>query len=147
MSKITKIRVSGTSYDIGADYSNITNTPTIPTKTSELTNDSGYVTSDYHDDTKQDTLVSGTNIKTINHISVLGSGNIELGDFVNDKNFVYVQHEASDNWIIEHNLNKYPSVTVMDSANNIIVGDVYYIDLNNLQITFFAEITGKATLN
>lgn len=147
MSKITKIRVSGTSYDIGADYSNITNTPNIPTKTSELTNDSGYITGDYHDNTKQDKLVSGTNIKTINHISVLGSGNIELSDFVNDKNFVYVQHEASDNWIIEHNLNKYPSVTVMDSANNVIVGDVYYIDLNNLQITFFAEITGKATLN
>ena len=32
-----------------------------------------------HDDSKQDTLVSGTSIKTINNISLLGSGNITVG--------------------------------------------------------------------
>ena len=50
----------------------------IPTKTSELTNDSNYITSSYHDATKQDVLVSGTNIKTINNQDILGSGNIEV---------------------------------------------------------------------
>ena len=50
----------------------------IPTKTSELTNDSGFITNDYHDDTKQDTLVSGTNIKTVNNQSLLGRGNITI---------------------------------------------------------------------
>ena len=29
-------------------------------------------------DDKQDTLVSGTNIKTINNTSILGSGNIDI---------------------------------------------------------------------
>jgi hypothetical protein len=29
-------------------------------------------------DNKQDTLVSGTNIKTINNTSILGSGNIDI---------------------------------------------------------------------
>ena len=50
----------------------------IPTKTSDLTNDSNYITSSYHDATKQDVLVSGTNIKTINNQNILGSGNIEI---------------------------------------------------------------------
>ena len=50
----------------------------IPTKTSDLTNDSNYITPSYHDSTKQDTLVSGTNIKTINNQDILGSGNIEV---------------------------------------------------------------------
>ena len=50
----------------------------IPTKTSELTNDSNYITSSYHDATKQDVLVSGTNIKTINNQDILGSGNIQV---------------------------------------------------------------------
>ena len=50
----------------------------IPTKTSDLTNDSGYITPSYHDATKQDVLVSGTNIKTINNQDILGSGNIEV---------------------------------------------------------------------
>lgn len=60
-------------------YDDLTNLPTIPTKTSELTNDSGFITDSYHDSTKQDTLVSGTNIKTINNESILGSGNITVG--------------------------------------------------------------------
>ena len=50
----------------------------IPTKTSDLTNDSNYITPSYHDATKQDVLVSGTNIKTINNQDILGSGNIKV---------------------------------------------------------------------
>ena len=57
-------------------YNDLTNKPTIPSKTSDLTNDSGFVTSNYHDSTKQDILVSGQNIKTINNQSILGEGNI-----------------------------------------------------------------------
>lgn len=56
-------------------YDDLTNKPAIPTKTSELTNDSGFV-NDYQLSGKQDKLVSGTNIKTINNESLLGSGNI-----------------------------------------------------------------------
>lgn len=44
-----------------------------------------------HDDTKQDKLISGTNIKTINHTTLLGSGNITIqggggsgGSYIND---------------------------------------------------------------
>lgn len=66
-------------------------TSDIPTTTSQLTNDSGFLTS--HQNIKtinntsmvgtgnvavQPTLVSGTNIKTINNTSLLGSGNITL---------------------------------------------------------------------
>ena len=62
---------------------------TVPTKTSQLTNDSGFITSSYHDNTKQDTLVSGSNIKTINGNSLLGSGNITIsgGGGGTDKGF------------------------------------------------------------
>lgn len=50
----------------------------VPTKTSQLTNDSGFITSNYHDSSKQDTLVSGENIKTINNQSIVGPGNITI---------------------------------------------------------------------
>ena len=56
-------------------YGDLTNKPVIPTKTSQLTNDSSFV-NDYQLSGKQDKLVSGTNIKTINNESILGSGNI-----------------------------------------------------------------------
>lgn len=58
--------------------SNVTANITVPTKTSDLTNDSGFVDNTYHDSSKQDTLVSGTNIKTINGSSILGRGDIEV---------------------------------------------------------------------
>jgi microcystin-dependent protein len=60
------------------DYDDLTNKPTIPTATSDLTNDSGFIDSSYHDSSKQDALVSGTNIKTINGNSILGNGDISL---------------------------------------------------------------------
>ena len=83
--------------------SNKTINVSVPTKTSDLSNDSGYTTNvgtitgitmngtskgtsgvvnlgtvitDISG--KQDTLVSGTNIKTINNTSLLGSGNIDI---------------------------------------------------------------------
>lgn len=52
-------------------YSPIKGLPSTPTVSSEATSKS-YV------DAKQDLLVSGTNIKTINNISLLGSGNITI---------------------------------------------------------------------
>jgi len=43
----------------------------------QFSNDKDIVTKEKLD-TKQDTLVSGTNIKTINNNSLLGSGNVAI---------------------------------------------------------------------
>lgn len=56
--KIT-LTVSGTSVTVTTE--NIE----IPTKTSDLTNDSGFVTSSYHDNTKQDLINASTNWGTV----------------------------------------------------------------------------------
>jgi hypothetical protein len=67
---------------------------------------------------------------------------------VSDKTFVYDQTEvASDTWVIVHNLHKYPSVTVVDSANSVVEGDVTYNSEDQLTITFKSGFKGKATLN
>ena len=47
-----------------------------------LNNNAGYITASYHDATKQDLLVDGTNIKTVNGNSLLGSGNITISSSV-----------------------------------------------------------------
>ena len=59
------------------DLTNYATKTEIPTKVSQLENDANYITaSDLN--AKQDTLISGTNIKTINGESILGSGNITI---------------------------------------------------------------------
>jgi hypothetical protein len=64
-----------------------------------------------------------------------------------DLQLVWNQMIPADTWEIEHNLNKYPSVTVIDSAGTQVEGDVTYIDTNNLTINFSSAFAGKASLN
>lgn len=72
----------------------------------------------------------------------------ELTDITaSDKYFCFEQSVASDEWIILHNLHKYPSVTVVDSAGTIITGEVTYLDATMLKINFRAPFAGKAYLN
>ena len=49
--------------------------------------------------------------------------------------------------IRQHNLNKYPSITVVDSAGSCVVGEVDYKDMNTLTVTFSGAFSGKAFLN
>lgn len=65
-----------------------------------------------------------------------------------DKNFVFEQAIASDTWVIEHNLNKYPSVSVVDSAGTMqIPDDIKYDSENQITVTFISAFAGKAILN
>lgn len=64
--------------EFSGNYDDLNGKPTIPTKTSELINDSGYINEHQDITGKQDVLVSGETIKTINNQSLLGSGNITI---------------------------------------------------------------------
>lgn len=75
------------------------------------------------------------------------NGTLDYGTIDYDKNYVHRQSVASEVWNIQHNLNKYPSVSVIDSSNREVFGNVEYIDLNNVRITFSGAFSGKATLN
>lgn len=64
-----------------------------------------------------------------------------------DKFFIFDQLTSSSEWLINHNLEKYPSVTIIDSAGTNVIGDIIYIDNNNLKIIFSSKMSGKAYLN
>lgn len=61
--------------------------------------------------------------------------------------YTHIQGEASDVWMIEHNMGRYPSVTVVDSAGSAVFGDVTYTNENQLTVTFSVAFSGKAYLN
>ena len=61
--------------------------------------------------------------------------------------YVHEQGVASAVWTVQHNLNKYPSVTVVDSSENVIIADVEYVDVNTVKITMNGASKGRAYLN
>ena len=71
---------------------------------------------------------------------------------IGDITYTHNQSSTSDTSTKTHNLNRYPSVTVVDSADTIVYGTVVYNSANQLTITFFEgssalAFQGKAYLN
>ena len=66
---------------------------------------------------------------------------------VRDKYYEHHQNISAKIWKINHNLNKKPSATVVDSAGTNVIGEIVYIDDNNLELHFSAQFSGIAYLN
>lgn len=63
------------------------------------------------------------------------------------RSYTHVQGTASTTWYVEHEMGRYPSVTVVDSAGTMVIGDVSYNNENSLTITFSVPFSGKAFMN
>ena len=83
----------------------------------------------------------------INNVTLEGNKtSSELG-LTGDKDFVYIKSTPNKIWEITHNLDKYPSVTIVDSAGSVVMGDITYTSKSTLTVTFSAAFSGKAYLN
>jgi hypothetical protein len=71
----------------------------------------------------------------------------ETVESFHDKNYVFTQLSENNQWIIQHNLNKYCLVKIFDSNNDEVFADINYVDSNNIILTFSKAISGKAYLN
>ncbi|MBL6465410.1 MAG: hypothetical protein JNG49_03250 [Peptostreptococcus stomatis] len=69
------------------------------------------------------------------------------GNIIIDISYRHDQINASNNWQIKHNLRKIPSVTIIDSGGNEVIGDVKHLSENELVINFTYEFSGSAILN
>lgn len=64
-----------------------------------------------------------------------------------DKNYVHPQGSAQTTWTVNHNLDKFPSCTVVSSTKQQVFGDVTFVDTNTLTITFAGPESGEAYIN
>lgn len=62
-------------------------------------------------------------------------------------NYIHTQTTPAALWAINHNLNRRPSVTIIDSAGSVVFGDVDYVSDNIINVTFSAAFGGSAYLN
>lgn len=60
---------------------------------------------------------------------------------------VFIQVAPSQEWVINHNLNKYPSVVITNNENSMILGDFRYVDLDTIVVSFNTPINGYVFLN
>lgn len=71
----------------------------------------------------------------------------EFLSWLRQDSFVHNHLAVDSSWTITHNLGKKPSVTVVDSAENWVIGDVVYINDNELVVSFSSAFSGRAYLN
>jgi len=94
---------------------------------------------------------------SLDHISSNGSLSLEkiyaISMYAQDATYAHNQINASTTWTINHNLNKFPSVSIKFSSSNQVYENVgafagvQYIDQNNLTINLAAAESGYAYLN
>ena len=63
------------------------------------------------------------------------------------ESYVHDQLSSSSTWTVIHNLNKYPNVTILDSAGTLVIGEIEYLSKNSLMLRFAAEFSGKGYLS
>lgn len=101
--------------------------------------------SKFREDVYLEKLTSTTDTKVL----VVGdNGKVSFNTTgVGDKTYTHDQDIASAQWVISHNLNKYPAVQVIDSGGCWVVGQVTHNSLNQLTLDFRGSFTGKAYMN
>lgn len=72
----------------------------------------------------------------------------QVYQIVNAANATYVhwQNDAAKIWHVLHDLGRYPAVSVVDSGDTEVWGEVTYVNSNYLTITFDNDFGGKAYL-
>jgi hypothetical protein len=74
-------------------------------------------------------------------------GYIQSNATFNASTTTFSQDSAASTWNVTHTMEKFPSVTVVDSSNNVVVGEIVYNSNSSITLTFASAFSGKAYLN
>lgn len=86
--------------------------------------------------------------KTVPSIYTGGAGIVVNHNVITAKaKYTHDQSVAARTWEIQHDLNDFPSVTVVDSAGTVFDCRVTYVDSNHCRVEMNLPIKGKAYLN
>jgi hypothetical protein len=84
--------------------------------------------------------------ETVHTVTLTSRDDSTLSDTIKYAH-IHDQGTPSNQWTITHNLGKYPSVTIVDTANSEVIGEVDYLSNNQIKVSFSASFSGKAYLN
>ena len=94
------------------------------------------------------TYISGSGFLQKNKDYLISLLTYDVAGQTGDKNFLFTQNNPLATWVVNHNLDKYPSASVVTGVNDeLIYGNVTYQSTNKLTITFSSPVSGKAFIN
>lgn len=96
---------------------------------------------------KKKALINGTTPGQTISVPSHQVQNVTGDDGEGDKHFSLEFRKAVKELPVSHNLGKKPSVTILDTSGNEILGDVEYTDNDNLTIRFSSAVRGTVYLN
>lgn len=64
-----------------------------------------------------------------------------------DKTYIHTQMSASTTWTVNHDLDKFPNVSIVSSIGEVVYGQITYNNLNQCTLSFSAAFSGKAYCN
>ena len=64
-----------------------------------------------------------------------------------DSHYTFIQSSPATQWLISHNLNKNPAISVIDSNGDSILPDITYLSSNDVVLTFNVPTSGEAYFN
>ena len=135
------------SFVASLDWGKILNTPTTI---------DGYGITDAYTKTEVDDLIDTVTGNEVVSMSITGAETKSLnlhqadGDTISvsyTDTYTFTQPTPSATWVVTHNMNKFPSVTIVDSAGNIVEGETVYNSLNTCTLHFQGSFSGKAYFN
>lgn len=62
------------------------------------------------------------------------------------RRYTFHQEAAASSWVITHTLGGKPQVTIVDSADTVVIGDVTYNSNSQITVSFTAPFSGYAYL-
>lgn len=87
-------------------------------------------------------------VNSIEGQGVINTTRIDDRVIITSTTFVFEQAIATDTWVINHNLNKFPSIYVVDTAGHSqMPDDIEVNDMNTITVRFLAAFSGFAYLN
>lgn len=96
---------------------------------------------------EEELVLRGTKTGLATPVYVINADDFSGGGTGDDLTYVHNQIVPSSTWVITHNLNKFPSVTIVDSAGTVVIGDVTHNSNDQVTVTFNSAFAGRAYLN
>lgn len=123
-----------------------------PTKVSQLENDLNFQTETQVSESIQNALIPveeeiNTKVDTVIGSDLIGVTREDNTVTLTSKTFVFEQGIVSNEWIIEHNLGKRPSIQLVDSSGREFEAVKDYISDNQVIIRLDSATSGYAYLN